>query len=145
MSRNLDPADVRRLGKEDMTRRGRVQRAALVRLGPACGPSTSIQDASGACVKPAPFAVGPQPVEGSVAGFRSGSFPAAVMTKGVDLAWAPGNVLCRRRETGLRLDSVVNVSAVLTIYRSLLLGRVGPLATRALQRVDVGLRLALGL
>mgnify|MGYP001581614412 CR=1 FL=1 len=69
----------------------------------------------------------------------------AVVTKSVDLASAPGNVLCRRRETGLRLDSVVNVSAVLTIDRSLLLERVGSLATRALQRVDAGLRIALGL
>ncbi len=69
----------------------------------------------------------------------------AAITKSVTLASAPGNVLCRRRETGLRLDSVVNVSAVLTVDRGLLLERVGPLATRALQRVDAGLKLALSL
>jgi len=37
------------------------------------------------------------------------------ITSNLALARAPGNVLCRRRDTGLSKDSVVNVSQVATI------------------------------
>ena len=70
---------------------------------------------------------------------------AAVITKNVALAEAPGNVLVGRRESGLRVESVVNVSSLLSVDRGLLRERVGRLPPRTMARVDEGLRLALAL
>ena len=67
------------------------------------------------------------------------------ITSNVELAAAPGNVLCRRRETGLAKNSVVNVSQVATIDKRALLSRVGVLTARKLALVEEGVRLVLGL
>jgi mRNA interferase MazF len=61
------------------------------------------------------------------------------------LAGAPGNIRAGKAETGLSKPSVVNVSQVLTIDKSLLTERVRPLPPTTLMRVDDGLRLVLGL
>ncbi len=58
---------------------------------------------------------------------------------------APGNVVCPRQVSGLPRDSVVNVSALLTIDRHLLSERVGLLPGDLMERVDEGLRLVLTL
>jgi mRNA interferase MazF len=50
------------------------------------------------------------------------------LTTNLKLAAARGNLLCGRRETGLPKDSVVNVSQVLTIDKSLLVERAGHLS-----------------
>lgn len=67
------------------------------------------------------------------------------ITSNSRLAQAPGNVLCRTRDTGLTKPSVVNVSQVATIDKSRLLERVGQLPSRLLAEVEDGLRLVLGL
>lgn len=69
----------------------------------------------------------------------------ATLTSNTRLAQAPGNVLCRRRDTGLSKPSVVNVSQVATIDKSRLLERAGTLPVRFLAQVEDGLRLVLGL
>jgi len=69
----------------------------------------------------------------------------AAVTSNLALAAAPGNVMCRRRETGLSKDSIVNVSSRLTVDRTLLTDRIGTLPQRLLQRVDAGLKIVLGL
>lgn len=69
----------------------------------------------------------------------------AVITKNTALGEAPGNVLIGRRESGLRTESVVNVSSLLTVDRRLFTERAGHLSLRAMAKVDEGLRLALGL
>ena len=69
----------------------------------------------------------------------------ATLTSNTRLAKAPGNVLCRQRDTGLTKPSVVNVSQVATIDKRRLLERVGSLPTRLLAEVEDGLRLVLGL
>ena len=69
----------------------------------------------------------------------------AVVTSNLALAEAPGNVRLAKTEAGLPKSSVVNVSQVLTIDRELLTLRVKALSSRAMQRVDEGLRLVLGL
>jgi mRNA interferase MazF len=69
----------------------------------------------------------------------------AVVTSNLALAEAPGNVRRGKAETGLPKPSVVNVSQVMTIDRSLLTDRVRTLPTDAMARVDNGLRLVLGL
>ena len=70
---------------------------------------------------------------------------AVAITSNVRLAGAPGNVLLRPKQSGLRKDSVVNVSQVLTIDKAFLTGRVRMLAPAKLQEIDEGLRLVLAL
>ena len=67
------------------------------------------------------------------------------ITSNLSLTRAPGNVLCRRRETGLSKNSVVNVSQVATIDKQALLERVGLLAAPKFTLVEDGVRLVLGL
>jgi len=69
----------------------------------------------------------------------------AVITSNLALAGAPGNTRAGKAETGLSKPSVVNVSQLLTIDKSLLTERVRPLPPATMMRVDDGLRLALGL
>lgn len=69
----------------------------------------------------------------------------ACLTSNLDLAAAPGNVLCRPRATGLPKASVVNVTQVATLDRNALLERVGRLPPRLLDDVNAGLCLVLDL
>lgn len=69
----------------------------------------------------------------------------AVITTNSRLAMAPGNVLLRRRETGLPADSVANVSQLITVSKEFLTEKIGRLSGPALQRLDEGLRLVLAL
>jgi mRNA interferase MazF len=100
------------------------------------------------------------PPAGSAAGFRrpvvivqSDAFTRsairtviiATVTSNVALGDAPGNVVIGRRGTGLRTESVVNVSQVLTVDKSVLTKRLGRVAPRVMDAVDDGLRLVLGL
>lgn len=76
---------------------------------------------------------------------RLGTVVVAAVTSNLRLADAPGNVRLTRRQSRLRRDSVVNVSQVLTLDRSLLAERAGTLPASAIEQVDAGLRLALAL
>lgn len=69
----------------------------------------------------------------------------ACLTSNLDLAAAPGNVLCRPRTTGLPKASVVNVTQVATLDRNALLERVGRLPRQLLDDVNAGLCLVLDL
>ena len=69
----------------------------------------------------------------------------AVITSNLELAEAPGNIRTARNESGLSKPSVINVSQVLTIDKSLLTERVRALPAATMMRVDNGLRLALAL
>ena len=68
-----------------------------------------------------------------------------VITSNLRLAEAPGNVRCRRSETGLPRDSVVNVSQLITVDKSLLTERVAVLPTGTFHQMEDGLRLGLSL
>ncbi|MGH9397021.1 MAG: type II toxin-antitoxin system PemK/MazF family toxin [Terriglobia bacterium] len=70
---------------------------------------------------------------------------ALVMTSNLGLARAPGNVLCKKKDTGLPKDSVINVSQVVTLDKSFLTQRVKTLPFRLLQQVEEGLRLVIGI
>ena len=70
---------------------------------------------------------------------------AAVMTSNLRLANAPGNVLLPAKSTGLRKDSVVNVSQLITVNKSFLTEKIGRLTDKQRQAVDDGLRLVLAL
>lgn len=69
----------------------------------------------------------------------------AVVTSNLALANAPGNLRLGKSESGLPKASVVNVSQILTIDRLLLRSRVKALSGAAMQEVNSGLRLVLGL
>jgi mRNA interferase MazF len=69
----------------------------------------------------------------------------AAITSNVALAEAPGNVRVGRRGTGLRTESVVNVSQVVTADKASLTKRLGAVSPHTLNAVDAGLRLVLGL
>lgn len=67
------------------------------------------------------------------------------LTKTLELASAPGNVLCRPRDSGLPKPSVVNVSQVTVVDKRRLLEKVGALPGGLLKQVEDGMRLVLGL
>jgi mRNA interferase MazF len=69
----------------------------------------------------------------------------AVMTKNTALAQAPGNVFVPAQISGLPLDSVVNVSQIITIDKGLLTEYVGSLPAPLMAQVDAGLRLVMNL
>ncbi len=62
------------------------------------------------------------------------------MTSNLKLAAAPGNVLCRAKDTGLPKDSVVNISQVVTLDKIFLKEKAGKLSNRLLEQVETGLR-----
>ena len=67
------------------------------------------------------------------------------ITTNMALAFAPGNVVCRPKSTGLRRPSVINVSQVATVDRRQLTERIGRVPQPTMQQVDDGLRLVLAL
>jgi mRNA interferase MazF len=69
----------------------------------------------------------------------------AVITKNTALAKAPGNVLLPAHISGLELDSVVNVSQVITLDKTLLSEYVSSLPSSLMAKIDAGLRLVIGL
>jgi mRNA interferase MazF len=69
----------------------------------------------------------------------------AVITSNLRLSAAPGNVEIAKRESGLGKTSVVNVSQVLTLDRTLLTERVRRLSDKKMVEINQGLRTVLGL
>ena len=69
----------------------------------------------------------------------------AITTTNLRLAKMPGNVLLSQRSSGLKEESVVNISQLFTIDRSDLLEFVGTLSERKMEQIDEGLRLVLSL
>lgn len=78
-------------------------------------------------------------------GSRLATALAAVVTSNTDLAAMPGNVFLPTVATGLPRDSVVNVTAVVTVDKAELEGPVGDLPLTLMREVDRGLRRVLGL
>ena len=70
---------------------------------------------------------------------------AVVLTTNPRLVDAPGNVLIPAKASGLKRDSVANVSQVITIDREFLMELAGRVRGQSLKDVENGLRLILGL
>ena len=70
---------------------------------------------------------------------------AAVITSNTALATMPGNVFLPAGATGLPRDSVVNVTALVTLNKSDLAERVGRVPASLVDEVDRGLRRVLAL
>ncbi|MGH9048051.1 MAG: type II toxin-antitoxin system PemK/MazF family toxin [Acidimicrobiales bacterium] len=71
---------------------------------------------------------------------RLATILAAVITSKTALASMPGNVFVPSTVTGLPRDSVVNVTALVTLNRTDLTGHVGNVPPALLNEVDRGLR-----
>ncbi|RLK55549.1 MULTISPECIES: type II toxin-antitoxin system PemK/MazF family toxin [Actinokineospora] len=69
----------------------------------------------------------------------------AVLTSNTNLAAAPGNVFLPASATALPRDSVVNVTALVTLNKSDLTGQVGAVPLVLMRDVDAGLRKVLAL
>ena len=78
-------------------------------------------------------------------GSRLHAVIAGVLSTNLRLVDAPGNVLIPAKASGLRKDSVANVSQVITIDRAFLTGLVGRVRGQLLKDVENGLRLVLDL
>jgi mRNA interferase MazF len=76
---------------------------------------------------------------------RLSTVVVAAITSNLRLAGAPGNVRCRRQETGLGKPSVINVSQLATVDKDRLQEIVGQVGGRVMRRVEDGVRLVLGL
>ncbi len=70
---------------------------------------------------------------------------AVVLSTNLRLVAAPGNVLIPAKASGLRKDSVANVSQIITVDREFLLELAGRVRGQFLKDVENGLRLVLGL
>jgi mRNA interferase MazF len=70
---------------------------------------------------------------------------SVVITSSTALAAMPGNVFLPADATGLPRDSVVNVTALVTLNKSELSDPVGRLPQNLAEEVDRGLRRVLGL
>lgn len=69
----------------------------------------------------------------------------AVVTSNTALAAMPGNVFLPAAATGLPRDSVVNITALVTLNKTDLSDRIGDLPANIMDDVDRGLRRVLGL
>ena len=70
---------------------------------------------------------------------------AAVLTSNTGLAAMPGNVFVPSTASGLKRDSVVNITALLTLDKADLEPETGHLPASLIDDVDRGLRRVLGL
>ena len=70
---------------------------------------------------------------------------SAVITSNTALAAMPGNVFLPAVVTGLPCDSVVNVTALVTLNKADLSDRIGDVPPTLMHEVDRGLRRVLGL
>lgn len=76
---------------------------------------------------------------------RINTVVAVVITSNIRIAEAPGNVLLLADKTGLKKDSVANVSQIITIDRQALREQFGELDSKAMRPIDDGIRLVLNL
>lgn len=69
----------------------------------------------------------------------------ATITSNTRIGAAKGNVSITSQQSGLSKDSVVNISQLLTIDKSLLVEHVSTLSENKMEQISVGLRLVLSL
>lgn len=76
---------------------------------------------------------------------RIGTVIVAVVTSNLALADAPGNRRISKSDSGLSQPSVVNVSQIITVDKSVLTAKVKSLPADVMDSIDTGLRLVLAL
>ncbi|MGC8484959.1 MAG: type II toxin-antitoxin system PemK/MazF family toxin [Candidatus Baltobacteraceae bacterium] len=75
---------------------------------------------------------------------RLGTVICVSITSNLQWAEAPGNVRLTAAQTGLPKESVANVSAIVTLDRTMLTERVGRLSSAKLRLVLAGIDIVLG-
>lgn len=65
------------------------------------------------------------------------------LTSNLQRAEAPGNVLLRKGEGNLERESVINISQVYTVDKSVLIEKIGALSQDRIAEISVGLKLLL--
>ena len=78
--------------------------------------------------------------------FNSSSIRTTVLcaiTSNLSRAGAPGNILLQKGEANLPRPSVVNVSQIVTVDKSVLKEKIGTLSRRRMHEIIAGLRLVL--
>lgn len=68
-----------------------------------------------------------------------------VLTSNIRLAQAPGNILLQIKESNLPKDSVVNVSQIITLDKSFLSECAGSVSEKIMAKVEMGIKLVLGI
>jgi mRNA interferase MazF len=76
---------------------------------------------------------------------RIATIVVATVTSNLALAEAPGNVRIGKPDSGLPRPSVVNVSQIITLDRSVLTSKIKALPNAVMDKVDSGLKLVLSL
>lgn len=67
------------------------------------------------------------------------------LTSNARLSDAPGNLLLSRKESKLSKESVVNVSQIVTLDKTILVEKVSTLPTEIMDRIEKGVLLVLGI
>jgi mRNA interferase MazF len=75
---------------------------------------------------------------------RIGTIVCVPLTSNLRWAKAPGNVLLKRKASGLPRDSVANVSLVVALDRQQLTERIGKLPARQLEAILSGINVIFG-
>ena len=65
----------------------------------------------------------------------------AVITSNIKLVEAPGNILLTSKSTGLSKDSVLNISQIITIDKSILIEKIGDLSNKQLSKLNDSLKI----
>lgn len=76
---------------------------------------------------------------------RINTVVVAVITSNLRLAAAPGNVRLSAAKTGLKKESAVNVSQIITLDKQFLTSQLGLIGRQSMQQVDEGIKLVLGI
>ena len=69
----------------------------------------------------------------------------AVITSNLRLAEAPGNIFISKKQSGLNKESVINVSQIITVDKSVLTEKVKSLPNKTMIDIEIGLKLSFGL
>jgi mRNA interferase MazF len=72
---------------------------------------------------------------------RINTVVVCALTSNLKRAAVPGNVLLKKGEAGLKKDSVVNVSQVVTVDKLDLLDRIGTISAARVKQIVSGLKL----
>jgi len=72
---------------------------------------------------------------------KIGTVVVCAITSNLKRAESPGNVLLKKGEGGLKKDSVVNISQVMTVDKSDLIERIGTLPLTRVNQIIAGVRL----
>ena len=72
---------------------------------------------------------------------RINTVVVCAITSNLKRVTAPGNVLLRKGEGGLKKDSVVNISQVITVDKTDLIEKIGTLSQSRIKQIVEGLKL----